>query len=68
MNNKIAPDRTHIVKRKNGWAIVAEGSRRARMIFTTKDTAIKQAKKMKRPGGMIIIHKHDGTIQKWIRT
>ena len=57
--------RTHIVKRDNGWAVKKEGAQRATKIYDTKDKAITGAQKEKKAGSDLIIHKKDGSIEKW---
>jgi hypothetical protein len=63
MTNKT--ERTHIVKRDKGWAVKKEGSQRATKVYTTKEKAIEGAEKSLHSGIEIIIHKKDGSIQKW---
>ncbi|MES2410273.1 MAG: DUF2188 domain-containing protein [Bacteroidota bacterium] len=62
---KNPPQRTHIVKRDNGWAVKKEGAQRATKIYDTKDKAITGAQKEKKAGSDLIIHKKDGSIEKW---
>lgn len=57
--------RTHVVKRDSGWAVKKEGSYRATKIYDTKDQAVKGAQKEKLKGSDLVIHKSDGSIQKW---
>ena len=57
--------RTHIVKRESGWAVRKEGAQRATKIYDTKDQAISGAQKEKKAGSDLIIHKKDGSIEKW---
>lgn len=57
--------RTHIVKRGSGWAVKKEGAQRAIKIYDTKDKAIDGAQKEKKSGSDLIIHKKDGSIEKW---
>lgn len=60
-NNK----RIHIIFSTNGWMLKKEGAKRASKTFRTKDEAISGAKKIKNYNGAIIIHKRDGSIQRW---
>ena len=57
--------RTHIVKRESGWAIKKEGAQRAVKVFSTQSEAVRGAQKFKSQGSDLIIHKKDGSIQKW---
>ena len=62
------PTRTHIVKRDSGWAIKKEGASKATKIYTTKESAIKGAENLRKAGSDVIIHKKDGSIQKWVKS
>jgi hypothetical protein len=66
-NKKIpkANSRAHIIKRGSGWAIKKEGALRATKIYSSKEEAIKDARKLKSYGLDLIIHKKDGSIEKW---
>ena len=57
--------RVHIISRKDGWAVKKEGASRASKIYKKKDSAVNNAQKLKKSGHDVIIHKKDGTIQKW---
>lgn len=57
--------RTHVVKRDSGWAVKKEGTQRASRVFKTKEEAVKGAQKYKKSGSDVVIHKKDGSIQKW---
>lgn len=57
-------DKTHIIKRGNGWAVKREGTQRATSVYDSKEKAIESASKHSKVGSIIIIHKKDGTIQK----
>ncbi len=59
--------RVHIIKRETGWAVKIQGHSRATGIFATKKSAIKEAQPYKTKGYDLIIHKTDGTIEKWER-
>ena len=60
-----ASERVHVVKRDSGWAVKKEGSKKASKIHDTKEEAIKDARKSKKSGSDVVIHKKDGSIQKW---
>ncbi|MHB9140370.1 MAG: DUF2188 domain-containing protein [Paludibacter sp.] len=57
--------RTHVVKRSSGWAVKTEGASRASRVYVSKEAAIRGAQKYSTTGSDIVIHKGDGTIQKW---
>ncbi len=56
--------RTHVVKRDSGWAVKKE---RATKVYKTKEAAVKGAEKSSKSGSDLVIHKKDGTIQKWVK-
>ncbi|MEQ9302114.1 MAG: DUF2188 domain-containing protein [Cyclobacteriaceae bacterium] len=57
--------RIHIIKRGTGWAVKAEGAKRAKALFPNKDSALKSAQSLRKSGNDIVVHKADGTVQKW---
>ena len=57
--------RIHIISRDNGWAIKKEGLSKASSIHKNKENAISNARKIKKQNQDIVIHKRDGSIQKW---
>ncbi|NQS98887.1 MAG: DUF2188 domain-containing protein [candidate division Zixibacteria bacterium] len=57
--------RVHVISRKNGWAVKLEGASRASRVYNKKESAVEGAKKMAPKGHDIVVHKKDGTIQKW---
>jgi len=60
--------RVHVISRDKGWAVKKEGASRATKIYKGKDTAVKKAtKSAKKKGGDVVVHKRDGSIQKWIK-
>jgi len=64
-SDKATSKRVHIISRKDGWAVKKEGTTKASKIYKKKDSAVNDAKKLKKSGHDVIIHKKDGTIQKW---
>ena len=58
--------RVHVVSRKDGWAVKKEGNSKASKIYDTKSAAEKSASRISK-GRDIVIHKRDGSIQKWKR-
>lgn len=62
---EMADKRIHIIKRGYGWAHKKEGNQKASTIAKSKDEAIKIAAPLKKKGYDIIIHKEDGSIEKW---
>lgn len=61
--------RVHVISHKNGWAIKREGTNRATKIVHRKKAAVSTAKSIahKKPATDIVIHKKDGTIEKWVK-
>lgn len=55
--------RVHVVPSKDGWAVKKEGAKRATVVKSTKDGAVKAANSIK-SAERVVIHKKDGTIQK----
>ena len=60
--------RVHVIKRSDGWVIKKEGTQRASRKFETKEEAITNAKSYKTSGHDLVIHKKDGTIEKWSKS
>lgn len=54
----------HVISRNGGWAVKSEGATRASKIYETKDAAVSGATQTSR-GRDIVIHKRDGSIDKW---
>ena len=59
--------RIHVISRKDGWAVKKEGNTRASKIYSTKDAAVKGAKRSSK-GQDVVVHKKDGSIEKWQRS
>ncbi|MCD6105173.1 MAG: DUF2188 domain-containing protein [Thermosipho sp. (in: Bacteria)] len=57
--------RYHVTKRGDGWAVKREGSKKASKVHKTKEGAKKDAQKYREKGNDVVIHKKDGTIEKW---
>ena len=57
--------RVHIISRDDGWAVKKEGASRASRIYENKEAAIENAKRLQRTGHDVVVHKKDGSIQKW---
>lgn len=64
MTNK-AEKRYHITKRGDSWALLKEGNQKASKIYGSKDAATANAQKFREKGSDLIIHKSDGSIEKW---
>jgi hypothetical protein len=58
--------RIHVISRNDGWAVKKEGSSRASKIYSTKNAAVKGARKTSK-GHDVVVHKKDGSIEKWYR-
>jgi len=57
----------HIMKRGGGWAIRIHGAKRASRLFESKEEAVKIAtEKFKKIGHDLVIHRNDGTVEKWL--
>src|SRR5208337_802658 len=57
--------RVHVISRSDGWAVKKEGNTRASRVVKTKDEAVSTARKVASKALDVVIHKKDGTIQKW---
>ncbi len=64
-SEKSTSKRVHVISRKDAWAIKKQGASRATKIYKKKDTALREARKMCKIGYDVIVHKKDGSIQKW---
>jgi hypothetical protein len=58
--------RIHVISRNGGWAVKKEGNAKASKIYSTKDAAVKGARKTSK-GHDVVVHKKDGSIEKWYR-
>lgn len=58
--------RVHVISTRDRWAVLKEGNSRASKIYDTKSAAEKRASEISN-GGDVVIHRRDGTVQKWIR-
>lgn len=59
-NNK----KIHVISRNGEWAVKSEGASRASKVYKTKDAAVSGATESSK-GRDIVIHKRDGSIDKW---
>ena len=57
--------RIHVTSRSSGWAVKREGTSKAAKVYTKKSSAVRGAKKIASKGQDIVVHKRDGSIQKW---
>lgn len=57
--------RVHVISRDKGWALKKEGLSRATKIHQSKEAAVNSARKLRRRGHDVIIHKRDGSIERW---
>ncbi|MBC8277947.1 MAG: DUF2188 domain-containing protein [FCB group bacterium] len=60
--------RVHVISKNGSWAVKKEGASRASKIHGTKENAVKDAQEKAKKGFDVIIHKKDGTIQKWSKS
>ena len=58
--------RIHVIARNEGWAVKREGNTRASKIYHTKDEAVQNARQIAK-GHDVVIHRRDGSVQKWER-
>jgi hypothetical protein len=58
--------RVHVISRKDGWAVKKEGNTKASKVFNRKEAAVEGARKLSK-GHDVIVHKKDGSIQRWER-
>lgn len=63
--SKSSSGRLHIIKRDSGWAVKREGASKASKVYTTKEKAIRGTNTHSKSGHDVIIHKRDGSIEKW---
>lgn len=61
----MAENRYHITKRGDGWAVKKEGNQRASKVYDSKDAATSSSQKFREKGSDLVIHKKDGSIEKW---
>jgi hypothetical protein len=54
--------RVHVISRGDSWAVKKEGNLKASKIYQDKQAAISDARKS---GVDVVVHKKDGSIQKW---
>jgi len=57
--------RYHVTKRGDGWAVKREGSQKASKVYRTKEDAQNDAQRFREKGNDVVIHKRDGSIEKW---
>ncbi|MCE2439003.1 MAG: DUF2188 domain-containing protein [Candidatus Latescibacteria bacterium] len=58
--------RVHVISRKDRWAVMKEGNSRASRIYSTRSAAEEGASEISN-GSDVVIHRRDGTVQKWIK-
>ncbi len=60
--------RVHVIKRTDGWVVKKEGAERASRKFDTKEEAVDSAKNYRQKGHDVVVHKKDGTIERWSKS
>ena len=60
--------RVHVIKRQDGWVVKKEGALRASKKYTTKKEAVREATILSIHGYDLVIHRKDGTIEKWTKS
>jgi hypothetical protein len=58
-------NRVHIISRGDGWAVKREGASRAARIHPSKRDAIDDAERLRDRGHDIVVHRRDGSIERW---
>ena len=58
-------NRIHVIKRENGWAVKKEGGLKATRIYSNKKDAEENSMSYRKKGYDVIIHRTDGSIEKW---
>ena len=58
--------RVHVISRRDRWVVKKEGNSRASKIYDSKSAAEKGASEISN-GSDVVIHRRDGTVQKWIK-
>lgn len=64
-SQKPSSKRVHVISRNKDWAIKKEGNSKASRVYKEKRSAVDGAKKLIRDGYDIVVHRRDGSIQKW---
>jgi hypothetical protein len=58
--------RIHVIPQNDKWAVKSEGSSKAASVLPKKDAAISRAKQIaKRSSKDVVVHRKDGTIERW---
>ncbi|MGO9022665.1 MAG: DUF2188 domain-containing protein [Syntrophobacteraceae bacterium] len=60
--------RVHVISRKDGWAVKKEGNTRASKVFDRKEAAVEGAQKLSNGHCDVIVHRKDGSVQRWDRS
>lgn len=60
--------RVHVIKRSDDWVVKKEGASKASRKFETKEDAVKYANGYKESGHDLVIHRKNGTIEKWSKS
>jgi hypothetical protein len=63
--NGMNKTRVHIIKRDEGWAVKKEGGQKASRVYESKEEAKQNSRSYREKGHDVIVHKRDGTIEKW---
>ena len=59
--------RTHVISRNGSWAVKKEGATRATRVYAQKRSAVTSAVRIAQRGTEVVVHKRDGSVDKWIR-
>ena len=58
--------RTHVISRDGRWAVKKQGATRATKVYFNKHSAITGAVRGAKKGSDVIVHRRDGTVERWI--
>jgi len=59
--------RVHVISRGKSWVVKKEGNSKVTRIYKDKKSAVSDTRKLIRNGYDVVIHKRDGSVQKWER-
>ena len=58
----------HVIKSRNNWAVRKDGASRAFKVVPLREDAIKIAKNLNKKGVELVIHRKDGSVEKWMNS
>lgn len=60
-------DRTHVISKNGRWAVKKEGASRATKVYDEKRSAVTGAVRSASKGSDVVVHKRDGSVERWIK-